>query len=375
MDPFPAAIAVGFDTTDTTFNACANSAAVDPNVSYLCSGVADLTGNPASPAYFGHNDHDTVFVGSLAKIYSVYVAFELRKRVEMQAKSMIAQGLPTATAGWEKRVFGELKKGWQPKLNATFPSLPSGFPKLADVFVLSTAGDVTFAEASPAITDADLDAIKGAHGRPDPELGTPIGKYRDWMRLMLRWSNNAAASKVIVPLSYPYINGVLGSAGFFDKTSKTGLWLSGDYGGHDWQPGAGNPAGQKLTARWATLQGRSKSNMVGTALQVTRFITALAQGKLVDSTSSTNIINIATGADGIGSYIQGALARASPARTFNSVVSKIGFGDDSFSHDSVIVSTTKVGYAEAILGSRPKKRAGLRQLAVAYHDCIVARHP
>ena len=98
VDPFPAAINVPFNTTDRAFNACANMAATDPNVKDLCSGVGDLTGNPAAPPYFGHNDKDMVYVGSLAKIYSVYVAFELRKRLELQAKSMIAAGLPTASA-------------------------------------------------------------------------------------------------------------------------------------------------------------------------------------------------------------------------------------------------------------------------------------
>ena len=110
-------------------------------------------------------------------------------------------------------------------------------------------------------------------------------------------------------------------------------------------------------------------------------MTALAQGKLADATSSTKMISIATGAAGIGSYILGALASASPARSFSSVVSKIGFGDDSFSHDCAIVtansaSGSAIRYTVAILGSPPSKgRADLDQLEVAYHDCMVAQHP
>jgi hypothetical protein len=361
---------VPLNKTDAALNTCTLNAATDPKVTDLCGAVVDVTGNPATPPYAGHNDTDMLYVGSLAKIYSAYVAFELKKRVEMQAKSMITQGLSTAKAGWEKKVFDVLKKGWQPKLNAAFPSLPSGFPKFTDMFVLSAAGDVTFAEASPAITDADLDAIG--------EFGNPKGKYRDWMRLMLRWSNNTAASKTILPLSYPYINGVLGSAGFFDKAAKAGLWLSGDYMGHDWAPGGGNPAGQPLTVRWAKAQGRTKSNFTGTSFQVARFMTALAQGKLADAASSADMVSITTGADGIGSYIGGALASASPPRRFTSVVSKIGYGDDSFSHDCAIVtaSAPAIRYASAVLGSPPSKgRADLDQLSVAYYDCVAARHP
>jgi len=115
--------------------------------------------------------------------------------------------------------------------------------------------------------------------------------------------------------------------------------------------------------------------MVGTAFQITRFMTALGQGKLFYPTSSAKIIGIARGADGIGSYIQGALQRANPPRDFNSVASKIGYGDDKDDHDCAIVTTPKVRYAIVILGSPPKERTRLRQLAVAYHDCILARHP
>ena len=377
---------MGFDTTNPAFNSCANSATQDPVVKDLCGAVADLTGSPPSPPYAGHNDTEMLYVASLAKIFAVYVAFELRKRVQMQAKSMIKEGLSTAKAGWEKRVFSELKKGWQPKLDAAFPGLPSGlFPKLADIFVLSTAGDATFVEASPAVTDADLDAIKVRNPKTgvvnvDPENGTPIGKYRDWMRLMLRWSNDEAASKCILPLSYPYINGVLGSAGFFDKSAKNGLWLSGDYEGNDWIPGPGNRAGQPLTPRWAVIQktkagNRTKSNMMGTAFQIARFMTALDQGKLVDTASSAEIINLATGAHGIGSYIQGALAGA---RDGIVLASKIGYGDDSVSHDCAIVagSAPVIRYVSVILGSPPVNgRADFEQLAVAYNDCVAARHP
>ena len=375
VDPFPTAIAIPLDTTNVAFNNCTNTAATKATVKDLCGGVADVTGNPASPVYNGHNDTEMLYVGSLAKIYSAYAAFELKKRLEMQAKSMIAQGLSTASAGWEQKVFKELKKGWQPKLNAAFPSLPSGFPKFADMFVLSAAGDVTFAEASPAITDADLDRAG--------EFGNPVGKYRDWMRLMMRWSNNDAASKTIRPLSYPYINGVLGSAGFFDKATKNGLWLSGDYMGHDWAPGGGNPAGQPLTARWAKAQGRNKSNMMGTALQVTRFMTALAQGKLTDATASADMIRMATRGKGEGvvSFFRDSLDDASPVRSSSSVATKIGLGDDSFMHDAVIVKGNPAGgsairFASAILGSPPAKNGvDFDELAVAYYDCVSARHP
>jgi hypothetical protein len=373
IDPFPTAISISFDATNSALNSCANTAATDPSVSDLCGVVVDLTSAPAIPPYAGHNDTDMLYVGSLAKLYPMYVAFELRRRVEMQTKKMISSGLQTATAGWQTNVFNAIKKAWQPKLDSAFPSLPKGFPDLPGIFVLSPTGDVSFAEQNPPLTDAQLDAIG--------EFGAPQGKYRDWMRLMLRWSNNTAASKCILPLSYPYINGVLTSAGFFDGSK--GLWLSGDYLGHDWQSGPANPAGQQLSLRWAKSQNRSKSNFTGTAFQVARFLTLLTQGKLVDSPSSVDMMSIMNGVNGIGSYIAAALRSAAPPRAFTSLASKIGFGNDSFSHDCGIVTVDRSGgpsrrirYISVILGSPPaKSRSDLSKLQIGYNDCIVARHP
>jgi hypothetical protein len=49
VDPFPAAITLGFDTTYTAFNNCGSNAAQGPNVTDLSGAVADVTGNPAVP--------------------------------------------------------------------------------------------------------------------------------------------------------------------------------------------------------------------------------------------------------------------------------------------------------------------------------------
>jgi hypothetical protein len=376
IEPFPVSpYPLTLDTANPQLTGCGGAFEHDPDVSSLCGAVADVTGRPrpALPPFFGMNQTDMLYVASLAKIYAMYAAYELRQRVEAHTKAMIADGLSTSTAGWESKVFVALEKAWKPKLNAAFPRLPQGFPKLANIFILSSTGDVNFAERDPPLTDAELDAIG--------EFGTPQGKFRDWMRLMLRWSNNEAASRCILPLSYPYINGALAAAGFFDSSAKKGLWLSGDYLGHDWLPN--NRAGQPLSPRWAALQGRATSNFTGTSFQVGRFMTLLAKEELIDAYSSTDMISILNGASGIGSYIKRGLELATPPRSFGVVKSKIGFGDDGFSHDCAIVTVDRGGdpmkkltYVSVVLGSPPDKgRTDLRKLAVGYHDCIVARHP
>ena len=85
-------------------------------------------------------------------------------------------------------------------------------------------GKIEFAIASPAITPADLDRVR--------DKGAPIGRFHEWMRLMMRWSNDSASSRCILALGYFYINGLFATSGFFN--AGKGLWISGDYATHDW---------------------------------------------------------------------------------------------------------------------------------------------
>jgi hypothetical protein len=392
VDPFPPhPYSLPLEMSNEKYTACAGAVERDPNTSPMCGAVADVTGNPELPPFYAHNPVDMLYVASLAKIYPMYVAFELRKRVQEQAKDMIKLGLSTASAGWEQQVFTALEKAWKAKLKAAFPTLPQDTPHFADIFVLSSTGDVKFAENDPPLTNADLD-FRPPNPDPDrppisPEFKTPPGKFRDWMRLMLRWSNNEAASNCIRALTYPYINGVLGAAGFFDKKSRTGLWLSGDYLNHDWL--TADRAGQPLSPRWARLQRRKVTNFAGTAFQVARLMTLLAQERLVDKESSRDMMRIMTGVAGIGSYIRGALAGAAPPRPFSGIASKIGCGDEvpppacGFTHDCAIVRVDRGGdpartirYVVVALGGHPNQaKADLRKMVVIFNDCAVARHP
>jgi Beta-lactamase enzyme family len=392
VDPFPRhPYVLSLKMTNERFIACAETVENDPLTKPMCGAVADVTGNPDLPAFYAHNPVDMLYVGSLAKIYPMYVAFELRKRVEEQARDMIKLGLSTSTPGWERKVFAALEKAWKPKLKAPFrTTLPETMPKFSEIVVLAPTGTASLVEASfvennPPLTDADLDLPpphpKADHPPISPEFKTPPGKFYDWMRLMLRWSNNEAASKCIRALGYSYINGVLGAAGFFDQRARVGLWMSGDYLGNDWLPG--NRAGPPLTPRWARLQARATTNFAGTAFQVARLLTLLAQGRLVDRDSSTKMLGIMTGVAGIGSYIRGGLAGATPARAFTTIASKIGCGDEvpppacGFTHDCAIVRVNAaIRYVVVALGGHPDQaKADLRKMVVRFHDCVIARHP
>jgi hypothetical protein len=378
ISPFrPGPYQLPLEMTNSDLITCIDRAERDPEVNQLCAAVADVTGNPAMPPFAAMNPVDMLYVGSLAKLYVMYVAFELKHRVEVQAKRMIAHGLSTATPGWQNSVFAVLRSEWKPIMDKRFRGLPPQFPRLKDIVTLSPTGEARFVSAN--LSRAELDGI-GMEGHPK-------GKFRDWMALMMRWSNNTAASWCIQALGYSYLNGTLEAGGFFrrlvpSRRAGVGLWISGDYAGHDWLPA--NKAGQALTPRWATLQRRKSSNFTGTAFQVGRLMTLLGQGRLVDAASSADMLSLMSATEGgIGSYLKTALATANPPRRVSVVKSKIGYGDDKFSHDAAVIWVTsqrpgepEVRYVSVVLGSPPEKaRRDLNKLAVHLHDCIIARHP
>jgi hypothetical protein len=351
VDPFPAVNSIGFSAPDASLATCINAASQDPKVKDLCTGVIDLTGlgaNAAALPYVGHNDSERLYVGSVAKIYPLLAAFELRQRVTLQANAMIfLQGLSTSTPGWQTKVFDTIQKAWQPQLDAKFPGLPKGtHPNFSKILELATDGTASFRK-----------------------------EFTDWIKAATKRNDEAAAGNYIRALSYPYINGVLESAGFFNSATNTGLWISGDYNGNDWL--ANDKAGKPIDAKWQK-PGHAVSNFVGTAQQLTRFVGLIATGNLAVSASSSDIEAL------LGTpWLVGILTNASPARSFTSAVGKVGIGTwDLRDHDAAIGTlerdptnaTKTIRYVVVVLGS-DRLNTQMAQLEIAYHDCIVAQHP
>lgn len=378
IDPFPGAATVNLDSANATMTA-AFVPVTTSTANHLCAAVADVTGAPASAAFASLNEQEMVYVGSLMKVTVMYAAFALKARVQAMADAARTNGVST-----QADLFGMIRRAWTPKLIALFPtrSLTSfgntqdvTIPQLDTLFTLSAAGKIEFAVASPALTNANLDSAG--------EFGVPPGKFHDWMRLMMRWSNNTAASRCVLALGYFYINGLFANSGFFDGASGKGLWVSGDYQGHDWVKSAAekaaNAAGVALTPRWATAQGRQKSNFVANTLQLGRLMSAMAMDTLVDAPACSEMRTLADQTmGGIGSYARAALNAV--GRTQDALSSKIGFGDDSFSHDCAIVERTVNGkhlrYAAVVFGSAPaRSRKDLGELFVLLDETVVVHNP
>ena len=81
-------------------------------------------------------------------------------------------------------------------------------------------------------------------------------------------------------------------------------------------------------------------------------------------------------------FLRRTLETATPPRSFTSVKGKVGIGTwDRRYHDGAIVRVERGGvpartisYVLAVLGS-PNDTTALRKLELAYHDCVVVRHP
>ncbi|MEP6689607.1 MAG: S8 family serine peptidase [Gemmatimonadaceae bacterium] len=344
VDPFPASAKIlSLDMANSTFWSCIDAAVQPPDLNRLCTAVIDLTddGTATLPPYWGHNDTELLYIGSLAKIYPLIAAFELRRRVTEQAQNMIAAGLSTTGANWQRNVFDTLRVGWKPKLDAAFPGKPSGMPNFAQVL--------------------DIDATGTASFRAD---------FIRWIERTTQQNSEPDAGRYIRALSFPYINGVLAAAGFF--RNNTGLWIAGDYNGNDWLPN--NASGIPLTQRWQQ-PGHAVSNFTGTAQQIARYLALMAQGLLVQGVKSDEFIAL------LGTPWLNQILIAAP-RSFRSTSGKVGIGEwgGHFS-DGAIATVDRasdpdrpIRYVAVVLGS-PDKLGSIRRLEVPYHDCVVSRHP
>ncbi len=322
IDPFPTEPTLAFEVNEPGMTTAFDPVTVS-TANHLCAALVDLTGDPAMPSYTGINDEEIVFAGSLLKICAMYAAFALRAQVQAFVDAAAANGAsvipPDITSAIETGVEAEAARLVSQTLGDELwqqsgCDIPQTRPDSR--LLCRWARSISRRPRRP-LTDAQIDAVG--------EFGAPQGSFHEWMRSMLRWSNNTAASKCILALGYFYLNGSLAQAGFFDA-SAGGLWLSADYGGHDWVRTAAerqsNAAGQELTPRWATAQGRRRSNITATAAQIARLLTLIAQDNLVDATASGEmraLMDVTSG--GIGSYAKAALdavgrvPRRSPPRS------------------------------------------------------------
>jgi hypothetical protein len=244
----------------------------------LSGAVVDLTGGPPKPAYASSNgadDEDMFYVGSMGKVPALYAALELRTRLRKAVAAAVAvvpKGLDVSKAGWETGFLKMVRNTWAGRVARGFPGLDTGpgrLPKPEKMFTFSVGGGIDFTKGTA--TTAQIAALN-----LDPP--TPNMKFREMLTSMTLMSNAHAAAVVIDAVGFPYLNGLMREAGFFDPGSKKGLWVSGNYRGGDWKEKVDL---MDLSAR-GTTHYKSTTNFAGNARQFARLLTLLETTKLFD---------------------------------------------------------------------------------------------
>jgi hypothetical protein len=297
----------------------------------LTLALVDVT-DPAAPVFAGIRAEDTVFIASMAKIAALYAAFELRKRLQDAIS-----GVPVATP--VPALIAQVKKTWQPLIDAKKTKDAAafvGFPNLTDIFDITPSGaswSVTFT------TKGDINTLADKESAQWPLLNGKFG-FKELLLLMASFSNNDAAARCITTLSYEYINGALVMAGLYDN-GKGGLWLAAPY---PHKPGAALTENLWMQEPLNKDPNTTRRYQVSSAKAAAAMFTLLAQRKLVDATSSDEMLDFLQA--GTNDFVRNALADAS--RDVNSIRTKIGVIDKLYWSQTSLVERNLIDHGKPI---------------------------
>jgi hypothetical protein len=323
--PFGGPYIAGFVSAEDSFKNCIHV----PDG--LTLALVDVT-DPSAPVYAGIRDEDTVFIASMAKIAALYAAFELRKQLQ-DAISAVPTSVPVAD------LIAEVRRTWQPLLDATKPNDPaafSGFPSLSEIF------DITPSSSSWSVkftTKGNIGTLADAESAEWPVLKGKFG-FRELLELMARFSNNDASARCITALSYEYIHGALTSAGLYNQATG-GLWLGAPY---PHKPGAALTETLWATEPLNSERNQSRKFQTGSAEAAARMFTLLGQGKLVDAPASGEMLDMLN--TGTNDFIKNALTDAS--RDVNSIRTKIGVIDKLYWSQTSLVERNLIDHGKPI---------------------------
>ncbi len=337
--------------TDQALEVCLTKIKNEPQFKNLSVALVDLTASD-SPRYWGFNDTKQVEVGSLAKIGAMFAAYQLREAI------ITASEMVTAKTGAD--MLAEIQRQWDPVIKLQTPKMaadPADDPKyprkLTDIF------SATFDEKLGWIVDfidskKTLDELEVIH--KDPNLPAGLG-FLDRMKLMIGWSDNLAAWSCIKNLGFRYINGALQSAGLYDPNSG-GIWLGFDYQLKTWSRG---PSGKERGAH---------------ALAVARFLTLLAQDKLINRTACIGMKQLMSISRTVENnfFKHGLGEKRKPGKFYE----KVGVWDNNNDcayierGDSITLRYVAVGLNSS--NTLDPKGEILKDLIVRLDDCLLSAH-
>ena len=171
--------------------------------------IVDLNSASVSSNDFasaGFNPNIEHYAASMLKAACLYAAHALRDLVQRFARARAPKD--------PHKLFQMLQAELDPKIAVCCPLVTGRAPKVllprwVDVFTASGSGAAMSISFTPGYTTS--------------------------LHEMIVPSNNGEAGRCIRGVGYAYLNGLMLKHGFFDdsSSSKTGLWLAGDYSGSD----------------------------------------------------------------------------------------------------------------------------------------------
>jgi hypothetical protein len=184
------------------------------------------------------NQNLNYFTASLAKVAPLYAAHELRKTMRDIAAEMGAKATPT-------NLIPTARAYLNPLIMATAgPILAKAVADPRNVHAVTLANKLPDFDAM-----FDVQAASTGSGVTVEFKST----YQTNLHEMISVSSNGDARACVHGLGYGYLSGVLSSAGFFDPTSMTGLWLCADYQSfQDWGALTINTTNDRFSSAVAT---------------------------------------------------------------------------------------------------------------------------
>jgi hypothetical protein len=306
--------------------------------SHLRLAIADLTDDPKRPVYVGYRDQEQTFIASTAKLAILPSAFALRAAVRAAAGAITAK---TEADFWKqltKEWAGEFRRfNRGGKAKNTAPDLPR----------------ILFARRNKSTDPFTIDFTS-----KDGDVSVEKRGFSERMMSALKSSVNEAATSCIRDLGFPYIAGVLKTAGFFDKR---GLWLSLEFGvGHrHWDPDF-KGSGQAATAR-ATVE----------------LLALIAQDRLIVPGLATEIRDVmATEDGGAGSNLARGIRDRLPPETVVNYQNKIGYFGDTFADAAILRRVSAKGrqlaYIAVAFGGTSDEE--IQRAGNALDDCVLLAH-
>jgi beta-lactamase class A len=303
-------------------------------------GLVDLTDGTPRLAVPTQRREETAYVASMAKIAAMYAAFQLRADARALAAATTAQSegalLDEIETKWHARLPAALKADikravtttrWDRAQHRTVTSSRPGAPAFRDLLAArrgATGWVVDFKRALPDGSrpgdppDAERKLVERLMTVDEQWAAVAELSFAEWLKLMIGWSDNVAATVCIRTLGYRYVRALLESSRLYRTETETGLWLAGDYAGEDWIARQCVP---HLDAAGKVVQATTQGCAVVAA---TTFMTLLALGKLVDSEASAEMLALMKKAGPWGSHTWSPIREAIGPGSGSTVYSKHG---------------------------------------------------